>query len=339
MKQATHFQLQSGWKVLLTDMGLNSADILTLAGLPADLFNRTNVKLSAQEYFDICLALETLVPIELLPLKLGQAISVESFDPLVFACLCSPDFRVALSRLQQYKRLMGPMTLSISDAQDGVSVAIECYGYKKPLPISIMISEVIFLTKLAQIATRTNIVPLQVTLPHLPNSTTPYEHILGNNIQSGPGTEIVFAFADAHRPFLTENLAMWQYFEPELKNRLSQLDRHATVSQRVASVLLEMLPGGASAIETVANRLAMSKRTLQRKLHLEGANFQDILKHTRQELAQHYLKDSNLSSGEISFLLGFQDTNSFIRAYSDWTGQTPGEFRHSALQQQQPLKT
>lgn len=129
------------------------------------------------------------------------------------------------------------------------------------------------------------------------------------------------------RPFLTENVGMWSYFEAGLKQRLCDLDTQESTSQRAKSALLELLPSGESSMEQVAHRLVMSKRTMQRRLNDEGSNFQMVLKATREELAQFYLANSSMSQGEISFLLGFQDTNSFIRAYSRWTGRSPGQYR------------
>jgi AraC-like DNA-binding protein len=92
-------------------------------------------------------------------------------------------------------------------------------------------------------------------------------------------------------------------------------------------VLLETLPAGVSSIEAVAQRLALSKRSLQRHLGDEAVSFQDVLNRVRQELAQHYLINSSISPGEISWLLGFQESNSFIRAFRGWTGKTPGAYR------------
>jgi len=92
-------------------------------------------------------------------------------------------------------------------------------------------------------------------------------------------------------------------------------------------VLLEMLPTGQSAAHQVAKSLSVSKRTLQRRLTTEATSFQLILNQTREGLARHYLSRSNLSNGEISLLLGFDDTNSFLRAFLQWTGVTPKAFR------------
>jgi transcriptional regulator GlxA family with amidase domain len=53
---------------------------------------------------------------------------------------------------------------------------------------------------------------------------------------------------------------------------------------------------------------------------------------TREELAKHYLKSSDLTGAEISFLLGFEDPNSFFRSFHTWTGETP-EHARGALQE------
>jgi len=94
-----------------------------------------------------------------------------------------------------------------------------------------------------------------------------------------------------------------------------------------------MLPSGQSTIEEAASRLAMSKRTLQRQLNQESSSYKEVLNLTRQALAEHYLASSVISPPEISFLLGYQDSNSFLRAFKGWTGTTPGEYRseHSSL--------
>jgi AraC-like DNA-binding protein len=77
----------------------------------------------------------------------------------------------------------------------------------------------------------------------------------------------------------------------------------------------------------VSSRLAVSTRTLQRRLNAENTSFQLLLNRTREQLARHYLKGSTMSGAEISFLLGFEDPNSFFRAFHSWTGETPEQAR------------
>ena len=331
MKQATHFNVQGGWKLLMSDMGINPAHVLKIAGLPADLFARKNAKLSPLEYFNLWRALEQVAGAEELPLKIGQVISVEAFDPPIFASLCSPNLNTALLRLAEFKRLIGPLTMRVDIGQQQTRVTLACYGHDGHLPRSLGATELVFFTQLARLATRHRIVPTELWLPKLPENLDPYTTYFGAPLRLGKHVRFAFSAQDVTRPFLTENAAMWDFFEAGLKQRLSDLDAESSITQRVKCVLLEMLPSGQCAIEETAGRLAMSKRTLQRHLRQESSSYQEILNTTRKELAQHYLERSQISQSEISYLLGYQDGNSFMRAFRAWTGTTPGEYRNAYL--------
>ena len=133
MKQATRFAVQRSWRLLMLDMGLDPAVVLALARLPPDLLGRPDATLTVDEYFRLWDGLEAAVGDEELPLRLGQAISVEAFDPALFACLCSPDLNVALARLAQYKQLIGPLLMNVESGAAGAAVALSCYGHRAPL--------------------------------------------------------------------------------------------------------------------------------------------------------------------------------------------------------------
>jgi AraC-like DNA-binding protein len=71
----------------------------------------------------------------------------------------------------------------------------------------------------------------------------------------------------------------------------------------------------------------MGSRTLQRRLTDAGITFQQVVEETRRELARHYLKQRAVELNEAAFLLGFEDANSFFRAFQGWEGTTPGAWR------------
>ncbi|MBR2836004.1 MAG: helix-turn-helix transcriptional regulator [Coriobacteriales bacterium] len=75
--------------------------------------------------------------------------------------------------------------------------------------------------------------------------------------------------------------------------------------------------------------MGISKRTLQRKLMEEGTSFQKQLSGTREILAKHYIRNTDRSSDEFAFLLGYQEINSFLRAFSIWTGMSISECKQS----------
>jgi AraC-like DNA-binding protein len=120
---------------------------------------------------------------------------------------------------------------------------------------------------------------------------------------------------------------MWRFFAPELRRRLADLQAAASAAERVRAALLETLPAGDHTMATVARHLATSPRTLQRQLQDEGTTFQAVLAGIREHLARHYLGHSALTTSEIAYLLAYDDTNSFYRAFRAWTGSTPDAIR------------
>ena len=93
------------------------------------------------------------------------------------------------------------------------------------------------------------------------------------------------------------------------------------------AALLEGLPSGMVAMSDVAAKLALSPRTMQRRIEAEGTSYQQLLRETREAVARHYLANTALPAAEISFLLGFDEPNSFHRAFRSWTGTTPDSVR------------
>ena len=188
-------------------------------------------------------------------------------------------------------------------------------------------SEIFFLLWLARVATRSHIVPLKVQLIERPIKLASYAKYFGTVITIGKSNQIIFKSEDAQLPFLTEDAGMWSFFEPELRKRLCEFNKEETYSSRVRSVLLELIPAGQISISETSKKLGISQRGLQRNLLDEMTSFQDILKSVRIELATHYLKKSSISLGEISYLLGFQEVNSFSRAFNEWMNISPGAYR------------
>jgi AraC-like DNA-binding protein len=330
MKRASNFVVSPSWAILLQDMQVDTPAVLTYAKLPLDLFYREDATLTPAQYFEFWHALEYFVGVDKLGLLLAEHLSVEAFDPAIFACICSPNLNTSLKRLRQYKPLIGPMILDLEISPKETRLRIDCYGHEGEIPASLGITELVFFTQLTRLATRTEVKPIGLTLPIPPQDRKSYEDYFGCKVKQGTEISIRFSAQDALRPFLTSNATMWSFFEGKLNQRLKDLDSSASFTERVRAVLLEALPGGESSIEHISQRLAMSKRTLQRKLTDEAETYQSVLQQVRTELADHYLEKSQLSLGEISFMLGFQEPNSFIRAYSTWKGVSPGQYREHA---------
>lgn len=324
------FPLDANWRAALHDLGTNPSDVLRRACLPEDLLSRPDASLPTEEYFAFWDALEAEVEVRHFPIALAEVVRAEAFSPPIFAALCSENLLVATRRLSQYKRLVAPMALEVEEAAGRVSLSLRFLNTKLDAPTSFVAAELLFFVQLARLSTREHVVPLSATMPRPPQPMAPYRRFLGVEIEAGPAIQIVFRHADATRPFFSANEAMWNAFEPGLRQRLAQVSETSTTSERVHAALLELLPSGEAAAEAVAKRLAVSKRTLQRRLKDENTSYAEVLARTRERLARHYLSRTTVRSSEIAFLLGYDEPSSFVRAFHEWTGQTPESLRHSA---------
>lgn len=322
------YAVHPGLRVLLTDLGVSPGRVLRRAGLPADLFSRGTTMLSAAQYFGMWQALQDESGDPELPLRVGRSISLEAFDPLIFAAFCSPSLLVAAERIARYKRLIGPMRLIVSRADGRTTIECRWPPMVEP-PASLCAAELVFWVALTRLATRADVRPTGITFPVPPEPAAAYRGYLGTPPSVGSGYTVTFTDRDAGRPFLSANDAMWEFFEPELRRRLADLEVGATMTDRVRAALLELLPQGRTTVQAVAHELAVSPRTLQRRLRGEHTTFQAVLTGTRESLARHYLRQGRLRSAEIAFLIGYEEPSSFHRAFHTWTGQTPERARLS----------
>ncbi|MBM7060893.1 AraC family transcriptional regulator [Pseudomonas sp. UL073] len=119
----------------------------------------------------------------------------------------------------------------------------------------------------------------------------------------------------------------WRHLLQICEAELVQLTRIRSLRERIVHLLGPLLHGREPDLEEVAARLQMPTWTLRRKLTEEGTQFRSILNDTRRDLAMAYIRDTELTFGEIAYLLGFASAEAFQRAFKRWSGQTPGEFR------------
>ncbi|WP_066910403.1 AraC family transcriptional regulator [Millisia brevis] len=324
------FTVDPAMRAFIADLRLSARAVLRSADLPDDLFTREPVELSPDEYYRLWSALDRESGDRRLAVDVGAAISVETFSPPILAALSSPNLAVAARRVADFKPLIGPLRLDLAETADDLVITYHWPDRSEP-PELLATSELVFWTALARIGTRRRIRPAGVTVPRMPSDRVALEEYFGARLTGGDAYAIGFRAADIRAPFLTESETMWRILAPELRRRLADVEAADRVSQQVRAVLVETLAAGDSSMGTIAARLAVSPRTLQRQLRDEGRTYSSVLAATREELARTYLHRDGLRTAEIAYLLGYDDTTSFYRAFRGWTGTTPESVRAEAL--------
>ena len=138
---------------------------------------------------------------------------------------------------------------------------------------------------------------------------------------------MVFSKADMELPFVTHNADLLATVAPQLEAELTEQLARKSFTEQAKGILKQLLAGQRPGIEDLARELHLSTRTLQRRLTEKGITFQRLLDDARRELARHYLLHSSRELNETAYLLGYEDANSFFRAFHHWEGTTPGQWR------------
>jgi AraC-like DNA-binding protein len=153
------------------------------------------------------------------------------------------------------------------------------------------------------------------------------------NVMSGvrfgqPANQLVFDASVLDIPLTMADPTALRLAREECKRALDAL---AIDGQLVGQVraLIAKSDGGARSLEEVAAEMAVSPRTLKRKLAAHGAAYSALVEDEQREKALLLLRSSELSVDDVADRLGYSDVANFTRAFRRWTGTTPAAYRRA----------
>ncbi|MGG2398940.1 AraC family transcriptional regulator [Pseudomonas sp. SH1-B] len=165
-----------------------------------------------------------------------------------------------------------------------------------------------------------------------PDDLTPYADVFACPLHFASDDYAIVLPRDLCQvPLIQANPPLQQILRQHAETLLARLPS-ASLSARVVGLLGEQLAHGEPDRAELARSLNLSERTLQRRLADEGCSYQQLLADTRRQLAEQHLRDGHLPATEIALLLGYSEPSVFFRAFRQWTGLTPGEYRAQCAQ-------
>lgn len=123
---------------------------------------------------------------------------------------------------------------------------------------------------------------------------------------------------------------MYQAAMSRLEMERRRLDSGNHLSVRVAMLIAASGDAGLD-LETTAQRLNVSRRTLIRRLKEAGTSFGTLLDEHRMQRAVELLANPDYTATEVGYRLGYREPANFTRAFKRWFGATPGKYRTSSL--------
>ncbi|PWR23794.1 AraC family transcriptional regulator [Zavarzinia compransoris] len=312
---------------VLAGAGLTLEDLPGGAGIAA--LARRGPVLPVGPWRDLLDAAATRLGAPDLGLRIGRAFEIGHLGLLGYALQSCPTLGAALLRLQRYERLVNDIN-RLSWHLDGDRIVLEWgdeRGRPGPLVDEAAVAALVQATR--QITARPDLVPdLIAFINPPPADLAPYRAFFGHEPRFAEArTRMVFPQAwlalplDRHDPVLADLLAA------QVETLLAALPAEADVAQQVRRALAHGLGREGATLEAVAAALALSPRTLHRRLEAAGTSFRALFEDTRLHLAREYLRDPRLSLSDVAGLLGFSEQSAFTRAFRRWTGSGPKAWR------------
>ena len=259
-------------------------------------------------------------------LTAGELWRPTDFHALGYAFLASATLASAFKRMERYYRILNQdLLIQSATTQDTFSILYAVPSdTPDPPPLQDCRSSVIL--RMCRDVYGEEFRFREVQLAH-PWRACGYEAHFGCPVRydaDRPG--FTFSLDVMRRPLPAKNRDLAWESDRILQGAERRLTDNSTIG-RVRRAVLEGLPSGKPSAQDVARALAVSPRTLQRKLQEDGTTYQAVLDAVRKELAQQYIRSGEYDLLEITYLTGFANPPAFSRAYKKWTGRTPGEDR------------
>jgi AraC-like DNA-binding protein len=323
-----HFRFSGSTFSRLEELGVRVSAVLRRAGLPQSHASQPRVLLNTDELFALWHAIGEVSANPAIGLLLGTESKIERFHPVSLAALSTENFGAAVERMARYKQLTCPE--EIVQKKDDEEWSIQFHWLLADQVEPPVLNECCFawVLSIARCGTGTRLSPLRVEFVQPRPHVKTIERHFGCPVASGArGNAIVFRASDAHRPFATRNAELLAMLAPQFEEELKQENGDENFLDRVRVAIQQKLTGQRPSIEDIADALHISSRTLQRRLQDEGSSLQRVLEDARRQMARQYLNNSVLELNEAAYLLGYEDSSSFVRAFRSWEGVPPARWR------------
>ncbi|MFK8030138.1 MAG: AraC family transcriptional regulator [Gammaproteobacteria bacterium] len=317
----------------LESYNVDAAKVMRDAGIDLASINDPTARLDPVSHRKIVADAIELTEDPAFGLRFSDFVHPTTFHALGFALLSSSTLRAFCQRWVRYQSFITTTGDASFDETSGTPALVfpsqlshsESSGIGRVL----IDGQIATVLKLIRFMYRPDYNPIQVDLISTKISGTEgiYEKYFGADVRFSQKRNCVyFDPQDLEARLPAANAELARQNDEAVLNFLARLDRANVVAQAHAK-LIELLPSGDCSKAKVASALNMSVRTLHNRLADAGTTYQQLLDRTRRELAEQYMRQSNISVSEVAYLLGFSDCSNFSRAFHRWTGHSPSDFR------------
>lgn len=313
--------------------GLSKQQLLAELQLREEDLNNPHAKID----LPTAVKLWTTVVFETRDLNFGLHLG-ENSDPAVLGIVghlyqSCPNLMEGMLNLQRFNLLFGSLIkLEVVEQQDEIGIRFYCDEEVKKLPLIRRQATDTWMSAVVSIFAKVGAgspCPVRVSLtPMTTTNLSAYEQVFHKAKIEWNAEEnmIWYPRVAMQMPLITSNPDIYAFFMRLAQDQLEATMGAQSTSKKVQDLLIERFKNGFPGIETLADELHTTARTLQRRLKAEGYTFTQLIEQAKQEMAFRLLRSRKYNISEVAYMLGFSEPGSFTRSFRKWTGKSPRSF-------------
>lgn len=259
---------------------------------------------------------------------IGMQMTITCHGLLGFAAMIAKDIRDALGIAQEFIRLQSSVLEIRLDIQGGVAHLYFKQSKEFPLGEVFTFALLLGFAQMGKAITGQTMYGSADVEFKMPDYFQQFESLLPGRVSfEQPYTRLSFSANYLDLPLIMADPLAARLAREQCKRELHLLFEKSDITALVKELVYDEVEGFSST-EEVADKLNISRRTLQRKLAEAGKSFREVLEEVKLKIAVNMLENKNISMENIADYLGYTDVANFSRAFKRWTGQSPGKYRH-----------
>ena len=309
-------------------LGIPHERLLESIHLTQETLNDPDARVPVETMIDLWGAATRLTGDENFGLRLSAAVSPYQEVVIGYIVRASANLGEAIPRALRYERLVQDDARTVI-VKNEERVTLLHPPRESGLPMPRPTIEFMFanMTRLVRESTGQPFVPQAVSFAHGPPENQSLHHqVFGPNVTFNAADHtLTFDATVLLAPLLEANPTLLAIIEAKANAALASFRDEDPFLAALRSRILGNLDN--ANLDAVAKKLAMSSRSLQRKLQSLGTTFGTVADEVRRKQADIYVADPMLSLRQTAYLLGFSDQSAFNRAFLRWHGEAPRRYR------------
>lgn len=317
-------------------IGVDRRNLQDRVALSPQTLNQPNERVPMETLLQLLDKAAAISGDESFGLHVGPHIKAGSFGLLGYLSMCSRNIRENAELMLKFRRIAFDAGQTLLH-EEGPNTIFSWYPLKTQFTQQRYLVDAIFSgwACFSRLTCGDDLTPCRTEFSYpKPDDTRMHQQLFGENVHfSMPQNRMFMSTELLDRPHPQANPAIFDALNQQACAFVQELNARESTSDEVRHILYHTLPQGDANIDSVAASLNINRRTLQRKLSGESTNFKLVLNELREDLAEQYLKDQQLSVLDVALLLGFSDNSAFTTAFKSWKSMTPSQYRRTVLGQ------